>query len=568
MQERVLDHLEVEWQFDADDLGSVEGWLGEDRSASGLVASPASTKNLRDTYYDTEDWRFHRAGYALRVRRDGKRVEATMKALVPAEDGVRRRREISEPLRSGGMKTLRSARGPVGERLRSLAGARDLLPLFEIRTRRRVFELRPEGEPASADASSAEVVVGPAGDIRGREDDAVPAEEVAVDALGGIRRREAGPVAGEVALDQSEVSANGESARLSRIEIEVGPGEGGDRVEGFVEGMRGSLGLRPARASKFGTGLAVAGLEPTESPDLGPKEVDASMSAGEVAFAVLRRHFSAVLAHEPGVRIGEDPEELHDMRVATRRLRATLKLYAKFLPKRAERFERDLKWIASYLGDLRDLDVHLDHLAEEASRWDEEALDQVSAAIEERRGEARRRMMEALDSPRYERLVSGLSGMARRGRSPEETPPILEVAPDLVGRRYKRVRKGTKGLKAGSPPEDFHDLRKRGKRLRYAVEPLQGIYGKPAEKMVDLLKDVQDDLGGLQDIIVFAGLMRELAVSGDLPPQTVFSMGSMAGGYARDAARRREDLPETRSLRSLAKSWKRLRKAMEERARG
>jgi hypothetical protein len=144
MQERVLDHLEVEWQFDADDLDAVEDWLGGDRS--GLTVSPASTKQLKDTYYDTEDWRFYRAGYALRVRRDGKKVEATMKALAPAEDGVRRRREVSEPLRSGGMKTLRSARGPVGERLRSLAGDGELRPLFENRTRRRIFELRPEGD--------------------------------------------------------------------------------------------------------------------------------------------------------------------------------------------------------------------------------------------------------------------------------------------------------------------------------------------------------------------------------------------------------------------------------------
>ena len=558
MQGGSQDILEVEWQFDADDLDAVEGWLAEDHLDSGLAVSSASTKELRDTYYDTEDWRFYRAGYVLRVRRDGKRVEATMKALAPAEDGVRRRREISESLRSGGMKTLRRARGPVGEHLRSLAGAKDLRPLFQIQTRRRVFDLCPAGE--SAGESSGEVVVDPTGDIRIKEDDAARAEEVVVDALGGIRRRESGPVAGEVALDEVEVSANGESARLSRVEIEVGPDEGGDQVEEFVGRLRGSsLGLEPTGSSKFGMGLAVAGLQPAEAPDLGSTEVDASMSAGEVAFAVLRRHFSAVIVHEPGVRLGEDPEELHDMRVATRRLRATLKLYSDFLPKRAGRFERDFKWVADHLGDVRDLDVHLEHISGEA-------LEEVSAVLEERRGEARRRMMEALDSARYERLISGFSGMVRRGRSPEEPPPILRAAPDLLGRRYKKVRKAVKRLEAGSPSEEFHDLRKKGKRLRYAVEPLRGIYGKPAEKMVDLLKETQDDLGGLQDLVVFAALMREVAVSGDLPPQTVFSMGSFAGRYARDAARRREDLPEAKSLVNLSRRWKKLRKEMEKRA--
>ena len=79
----------------------------------GPARRPGETKELTDTYYDTEDWRFYRAGYALRVRRDGKRVEATMKSLAPPEDGgLKRRREISEPLRSDGPKLLKSARGP------------------------------------------------------------------------------------------------------------------------------------------------------------------------------------------------------------------------------------------------------------------------------------------------------------------------------------------------------------------------------------------------------------------------------------------------------------------------
>jgi triphosphatase len=104
-----------------------------------------------DTYYDTDDWRFYRAGYALRVRRDDENVEATMKSLSPAEDGVkRRRREISEPLKRGDAEALLKARGPVGERLRLLAGARDLRPLFGIRHRRRVFTLRSGTEEETA----------------------------------------------------------------------------------------------------------------------------------------------------------------------------------------------------------------------------------------------------------------------------------------------------------------------------------------------------------------------------------------------------------------------------------
>jgi triphosphatase len=521
---RALDHQEVEWQFDADDLAPVEDWLREHPSASGFAILPEATRELSDTYYDTEDWRFYRAGYALRVRRDGKRVEATMKSLSPAEDGLRRRREISERLRSGGPKTLMKARGPVGERLRALVGARELRPLFEVRTRRQVFELRPDGSTAENHQS-----------------------------------------VGEVALDSSEFSGEGkESTSLRRVEIEVDPRVGAST---FVDELRGTHGLRPAGVSKFEAGLSAYGLRPNGAPELGSTEIDATLSAGEVAFAVLRRHFAAMLDNEPGVRLGEDPEDLHDMRVATRRLRATLKLYADFLPERASRFERGLRWVGSSLGEVRDLDVHLERLAREASEGGcGESLDEIIAALQERRDEARQRMLEMLDSARYERLLSSFAGVLRRGPSP--TGPILEVAPDLVRRRYKKARKAADSLSEDSPPEDFHDLRKKGRRLRYALEPLQGIYGKPAQRMVEVLKELQDDLGDHQDLVVAVAMLQEQGVAGNLPPQTIFSMGSMAGRYTREAAEIRAAVPGSEPFRVLSKGkeWKNLRKAMKKRA--
>src|SRR5918999_2056995 len=169
MQKQILDHEEIEWQFDAPDLELVESWLEEHPSAPGLSVVPGATRELTDTYYDTEDWRFYRAGYALRVRREGKGAEATMKSLAPSEGALRRRREISEPL-EGNVKSPKGARGPVGERARRLAGARDLRPPFEIRTRRRAFVLLSETPSATADGSSGQKIVEDAsGDIRARE---------------------------------------------------------------------------------------------------------------------------------------------------------------------------------------------------------------------------------------------------------------------------------------------------------------------------------------------------------------------------------------------------------------
>ena len=536
---RALDHQEVEWQFDAGDLDPVENWLKERSSTSGFAILPEEIKDLTDAYYDTEDWRFYRAGYALRVRRDGKDVEATMKSLEPAEDGVRRRREISEPLRSAGPKTLKKARGLVGDRLRALAGSQDLLQLFEVRTRRRTFAIRPDGS-ADADGSSTQIV------------------------------DESGAAIGEVALDSSEFSGEGGATRLQRVEVELeGTSELHDEVGRLVDEMHEALELRPAGVSKFEAGLSASGLSPEGAPELGSTEIDSTLSAGEVAFAILRSHFVAMLGNEPGVRLGEDPEELHDMRVATRRLRATLKLYADFLPKRARRFERGLRWVAGSLGEVRDLDVHLERLGREASEDQYgESLEEIVAVLKERRGEARLRMLEMLDSSRYERLLSGFAGMLRRGSSPAPTGPILQAALDLIRRRHKKVRRAAEGLSEDSPPEDLHDLRKKGRRLRYALEPLQVIYGKPAQRMVELLKELQDDLGEHQDLVVAFEMLREEGVSGSLPPQTIFSMGSVAARHARDAAIIRATVPGSRPFKAFGKGkdWKNLRKTMKKRA--
>src|SRR5215216_6200681 len=159
------------------------------------------------------------------------------------------------------------------------------------------------------------------------------ANGVVEDASGNIRQHGRERTLGEVALDETEISGEAPT-RLSRIEVEVASDAG---LEEFVDGLRDALELRPTETSKFRSGLSAAGLKPEAAPDLGPTQVDASMSAGEVAFAILRRHFATMLAHEPGVRLGEDSEDLHDMRVATRRLHATLKLYSGALPKRAGR---------------------------------------------------------------------------------------------------------------------------------------------------------------------------------------------------------------------------------------
>ncbi len=563
-----MDVQEVEWQFDADDLELVEEWLEEYGSGSGFSVAPGSTRELTDTYLDTEDWRLHRAGYALRVRRKGsnKTSELTMKSLVPDGSGGKvRRREISERVRNGdgGFPDLSEARGTVGQRLRALRGSHEVHPLFEIRTRRRTFSLRLEVQEDS---------------VEDRNDGDGSSEEIVQDGSGNVRRGGDGPRVAEVALDATEIRLNNgeEPARLSKVEVEE---EAPSEVSGFVEEMRRSLALEPTTTSKYEAGLYAAALSPDGDQYLGPDDVDVSMSAGEVAFAILRKQFAAMRAHEPGTRLGEDPEELHDMRVATRRMRAALKLFSAALPEQADFYRNELKWVAGALGEVRDLHVQIEQLEGLSSEQEEDsdAFGEVVGALEKRRVEARERMLQALDSDRYDRFVSSYTGML--GRSPQEeehdegvaNEPIVVVASDLVPRRYKKWRKAGKDLSEGSPPEEYHEFRKEGKRLRYTLEFLKDVYGeKPTVGLIKPLKELQDGLGRHQDLIVAAGLLENVAADARrLSSRTAFAMGTLSARYMHEAAGLRASLPRSKPYRALVKGkkWEGFEKAMEERRR-
>jgi triphosphatase len=548
------DHQEVEWQFDGADLARVEAWLKEHPEGLGVVVGPDVDKELADTYHDTGDWRLYRAGYALRLRKvDQRRSEATLKSLAPAtEDGSVRRREISEPLRGDDVAALlrKKKPGPVGERLRALVGDREVRTLFEVRTRRRIFDLFDE--QAGGDSSPGGVLQDTSGDIR----------------------RDSSRV-GEVALDSSEIPLGDEPLRLARVEVEAdasAPEIYSNLLKGFVESMEEALGLLPAAHSKYEAGLLAAELDPEEASNLGPVAVEDSLSVGEVAFRVLRKQFTLVQTHEGGVRLGEDPEELHDMRVAMRRARSAIQVFRDVVPEEVRAFREELKHFAGILGEVRDLDVQIEQLQERAAEADEEdraPLLKIVDVLGKRRAAARAPLLEALDSERYERFESSFGEALRRGLDDAEGSPagepVLAAAPALLSRPYKKWRKAAKRIHEGSHPEEYHDLRKKGKRLRYALEFLSGLYEeKAASKLVKHLKVLQDGLGRHQDLIVSADFLEQVvAADRKIPPRTAFAMGALAQRDLQEAAELRASLPAWKAYRVLQKGkpWEDFEKA-------
>ena len=168
--------------------------------------------------------------------------------------------------------------------------------------------------------------------------------------------------AGEVALDETAIPLDDEAepARLRRVEVRWGRrlSNGWSLSWSVTRGVQ----ALPGGRLQVRIGVFARGILPPPAPDFGPTEVDGSLSAGEFAFRIMRVQFGIFLAHEPGTRIGEDPEELHDMRVATRRMRAAMKIFEGSLPVRTRSFRDSLKWVAGALGDVRDLDVQLGRL--------------------------------------------------------------------------------------------------------------------------------------------------------------------------------------------------------------
>ncbi len=138
--------VEVEWQFDAPHLETVERWLRSQPPHAALSFVPRDERVQVDEYMDSDDWRVYRAGYTLRVRRSGGRAEATMKALSTGEEGgPRRRLEVNQDLASEDG-TPTDAPGPVADRLALLLGTHALRPLFVIETRRLPFLVQQDGQ--------------------------------------------------------------------------------------------------------------------------------------------------------------------------------------------------------------------------------------------------------------------------------------------------------------------------------------------------------------------------------------------------------------------------------------
>jgi CHAD domain-containing protein len=366
--------------------------------------------------------------------------------------------------------------------------------------------------------------------------DEVPTElaELLTTVLGG---RELAPVArlrtrreglrvdgAEVVRDSVAVlDGDGVSATFSELEIELLDGDA-DALRRIEKALRaagaGDGESRPKVFRALGIQRGQGQTEPERDP-----------TAGRALAAALRTEYEQLLTNDPGTRLGVDPESLHQLRVATRRLRAFLRAGRPLVDRRwADALRKELGWLGSALGPVRDLDVMIEHLEAEARAFDGDdafAAGGLVEQLEHERQRARAAMLRTMKTARYTKLLDRLE---RAGE-----PPLVGGDTELVDiwrSEHVRLRKAVDALGDEPPDEALHGVRIKAKRARYAAE-LAGV-----DRYAGRAKRLQDVLGTLQDAVTAEERLRTLAL--DRPEQALAAGRLVERERARQARSRAE----------------------------
>jgi CHAD domain-containing protein len=310
-----------------------------------------------------------------------------------------------------------------------------------------------------------------------------------------------------------ESPASGDSGEIFPVPHDCGPG--------LVAGQEEQETLKPAPGGQGAPEASVrspAALPfPAPLPRAGVSSQDSMAEAGR---KIMLFHFAEMLRHEEGTRLGADIEELHDMRVATRRLRAAFDIFTEaFDPKTIKKHLKGLRAAGRALGRVRDLDVFIEKARQYLDSLPPEqrsGLDPLVATWTEQREAARAGMLVYLDSAEYAAFKAKFNGFVQtpgKGvRVPEGTSPapglVREAAPVLIYTRLAAVR-AYAPLLSNASLEQLHALRIEFKKLRYAVEFFREALGGEAKAVIGTLKAMQDHLGDLNDARVACGLLSE-----------------------------------------------------------
>jgi inorganic triphosphatase YgiF len=471
----------------------------------------ARARQLHTVYFDTEDLALARHGLELRVRRAGRCSRQTLRAEACERGAPFDRAECESVIEGDTPQIDRIPEPSLRERVWRAVAGRPLKPVFETRVRRTLRVLR-DGE----------------------------------DEL-------------ELCQDVGELVAGEERRGICELELEIRRGSPAFAFDLALE-LLGSLELRASRESKAAQGYALLTGErprPRKARRLG---LNHDSPLHEALAAIVTDCLAQIRANEAPASEGVDPEGVHQLRIGVRRLRSALRLFKPLLPRpQVEALNGELRWLAWELAPARDLDVFVDELIGPlaSSHQDDPALKTLRDEARALRAEARRRVREALASPRYTRLVLNLGHWLARAAWTEQPLseqsarlflPAEAYASQLLDRLHRKLVRLGRRMESASI-EERHRLRIRAKRLRYAAESFRSLHpGKRTRRYLRRLSALQDVLGELNDVATADRVLAELLSRVEPAPVHWHAAGFVAGWKGHTAERR---------LASLEQLWDR-----------
>jgi CHAD domain-containing protein len=429
--------------------------------ADGIEVEVEPPARLDTTYYDTAELHLARWGLSLRYRR-GEGWTLKLPAAAAAGAGVLARSELVFPA---------PARRPPDAAValvRAYVRGRPLEPVARLSTVRR--KVRLVGED-------------------GRELAEVVDDEVSV-------------------LDGRRVAG-----RFREVEVELR--EGGDVIlEAVLRRLREAGAGAPDPTPKLVRALGPAAQA---APEVAVTPLPPEPAAADVVRNAVAAGVELIMRHDPLIRLGRgDPEDVHQARVGTRRLRSNLRTFRPLLDAAwTDSLRDELGWLGGELGAVRDAEVLLERLQARIERLPADdarpaagILAKLAAAIEA----ARQELLRAMSSQRYidllERLVEAAARPAPNEASQLPSAPAAEVLPPLAHKPWKRLRTAVRELPDEPRDEQLHGIRILAKRARYAAEAVAPAVGREASRYAKLVAALQTVLGEHQDSVTAQGWLR------------------------------------------------------------
>jgi CHAD domain-containing protein/adenylate cyclase class IV len=426
--------------------------------AAAVEASPVDEQRLETVYYDTPDLRLARWGASLRIRQG---EGWTLKLPSASEGPALTRRELEFP--------GDASQPPDAAVALVIAYVRraSLVPVASLSTLRRRVQLKNREGTVLAEVDDDDVSV-----------------------IQGLRVQ----------------------SRFREVEVELKDQSADRLLDPILARLRGAGAADEDHASN--KLVRALGARATAAPEVDPAPLTPTSTAGELVRHAIAVSVASLMRHDPGVRLGDDPEDVHRARVATRRLRSQLRTFRTLLDTQwADTMREDLRWLGGGLGSVRDRQVMSQRFRSRTSALAEDDAPIVAELAAELQGEseeARGRLVLDMRSDRYIDLIERL---VEASRAPALTAQAQQraavVVPALARRDWKRLRKAVMQLQDQPADPELHRIRILAKRVRYAAEAAEPLVGKIATRFAEAAAALQDVLGDHQDSVTAQAWLRE-----------------------------------------------------------